>query len=428
MALGAEKELTLYCGLFDIDEVKKYTMNIIDLKLDQLHPYENNPRKNDEAVKYVAESIKEFGFKVPIVIDKNNVIIAGHTRYKAAKKLKLTEVPCIVADDLTEEQVKAFRLADNKVGELADLNMNMDVFGFEEFDIEDNAPDVEEDYYEPDPPNEPKSKPGDIFKLGEHFLMCGDSTKYEDVMKLLDNDTVDLVVTDPPYNVNYEGTAGKIENDNMSSVQFLEFLTDAFANIEAALKPGGAFYIWYASREHINFEQALINNNLQVREQLIWVKNSLVLSRQDYHWRHEPCLYGWKDGAAHYFVDDRSQTTVFEDKPDIEKMSKGEMKQLLKSIYEEDGISTSILHEAKPTSNDQHPTMKPIKLIGRLVANSSKKHEKVLDLFGGSGSTLIACEQLNRKSYTMEYDPKFVDVIIDRWEIFTGEKAVKLNE
>ena len=428
MALGAEKELTLYCGLFDIDEVKKYTMNIINLKLDQLHPYENNPRKNDEAVKYVAESIKEFGFKVPIVIDKNNVIIAGHTRYKAAKKLKLTEVPCIVADDLTEEQVKAFRLADNKVGELADLNMNMDVFGFEEFDIEDNAPDVEEDYYEPDPPNEPKSKPGDIFKLGEHFLMCGDSTKYEDVMKLLDNDTVDLVVTDPPYNVNYEGTAGKIENDNMSSVQFLEFLTDAFANIEAALKPGGAFYIWYASREHINFEQALINNNLQVREQLIWVKNSLVLSRQDYHWRHEPCLYGWKDGAAHYFVDDRSQTTVFEDKPDIEKMSKGEMKQLLKSIYEEDGISTSILHEAKPTSNDQHPTMKPIKLIGRLVANSSKKHEKVLDLFGGSGSTLIACEQLNRKSYTMEYDPKFVDVIIDRWEIFTGEKAVKLNE
>lgn len=403
-------------------------MNIINLKLDQLHPYENNPRKNDEAVKYVAESIKEFGFKVPIVIDKNNVIIAGHTRYKAAKKLKLTEVPCIVADDLTEEQVKAFRLADNKVGELADLNMNMDVFGFEEFDIEDNAPDVEEDYYEPDPPNEPKSKPGDIFKLGEHFLMCGDSTKYEDVMKLLDNDTVDLVVNDPPYNVNYEGTAGKIENDNMSSVQFLEFLTDAFANIEAALKPGGAFYIWYASREHINFEQALINNNLQVREQLIWVKNSLVLSRQDYHWRHEPCLYGWKDGAAHYFVDDRSQTTVFEDKPDIEKMSKGEMKQLLKSIYEEDGISTSILHEAKPTSNDQHPTMKPIKLIGRLVANSSKKHEKVLDLFGGSGSTLIACEQLNRKSYTMEYDPKFVDVIIDRWETFTGEKAVKLNE
>lgn len=306
--------------------------------------------------------------------------------------------------------------------------MMMDIFGFEEFDIEDNAPEVEEDYYESDPPNEPKSKPGDIFKLGDHLLMCGDSTNYDDVMKLLDNDTVDLVVTDPPYNVNYEGTAGKIENDNMSSVQFLEFLTDAFASIEAALKPGGAFYIWYASREHINFEQALISNNLQVRQQLIWVKNSLVLSRQDYHWRHEPCLYGWKDGAAHYFIDDRSQTTVFEDKHDIDKMSKGEMKQLLKSIYEEDGISTSILHEAKPTSNDQHPTMKPIKLIGRLVANSSRKHEKVLDLFGGSGSTLIACEQLNRKCYTMEYDPKFVDVIVDRWETFTGEKAVKLNE
>ena len=239
----------------------------------------------------------------------------------------------------------------------------------------------------------------------------------------------DLVVTDPPYNVAIENSQGmKIQNDNMGSVQFQEFLTKAFANLNVSLKLGGAFYIWFASREHINFETALKENKLEVRQELIWNKNSLVLSRQDYQWKHEPCLYGWKDGEAHYFIDDRKQTTVIEDKKlDINKMKKEEMKSLLEDIFS-DKVSTTIINEDRPNINDLHPTMKPIKLLARLIRNSSKMGELVLDLFGGSGSTLIACEQLNRKCYMMEYDPKYVDVIIDRWEHLTGKEAVKIKE
>lgn len=415
-------------------------MQITDKPLKALHPYERNPRKNDKAVKAVAKSIEEFGFKVPLVIDSDNVIVAGHTRFKAAMKLGLDKVPCVIADDLSPDQIKAFRLADNKVGELAewdddlllqelnDIEMDMEVFGFDGFDVEDSSADVEEDYYESAPPKESKSKPGDLYLLGEHRLMCGDSTNAKDVQKLCAGESADLVVTDPPYNVDYEGSAGKIENDSMSGSQFLTFLTDAFANIESSLKPGGAFYIWFASCESVNFITALANNDLEVKQQLIWVKSTFTLSRQDYHWRHEPCLYGWKSGEAHYFIDDRKQTTVVEDTPDIDHMSKADMKSLLRAIYEEDGLSTTILHEAKPNVNDLHPTMKPVKLIGRLVANSSRRGEIVLDLFGGSGSTMIACEQLKRKCLMMEFDPKFCDVIIDRWEKYTGDKAVKLNE
>ena len=409
-------------------------MEIVYKTLRELIPYEKNPRRNDEAVKYVAASIQEFGFKVPIVIDKDGVIVAGHTRYKAAKKLQIEKVPCIIADDLTEEQVKAFRLADNKVGEIAewdenllfeelqDIQMAMEVFGFEEFDVEEEDVEAEEDFYEPELPAEPRAKYGDVYQLGEHRLVCGDCTKDEDVEKLLDGEEMDLCVTDPPYNVNYEGTAGKIENDNQDDTSFFNFLYDFYTQMLKALKAGGAFYIWHADIEGANFRQALKEAGGHVRQCLIWNKNSLVLGRQDYHWKHEPCLYGWKEGAGHYFINDRSQTTVFEDKIDIDKMSKEDMKNLLKEIFE-DKVPTTVINEAKPTANDVHPTMKPIKLIARLVSNSSRKGEKVVDFFGGSGSTLIACEQLGRKCYTMELDPKFVDVIVDRWEQFTGQKA-----
>lgn len=418
-------------------------MEVINRSIDSITPYEKNPRKNDEAVKYVAESIKQFGFKVPIVIDKDGIIVAGHTRYKAAKKLKLEEVPCIVADDLTEEQVKAFRLADNKVAEKAEwdldlleeelsglMDFDMELFGFDDLIQEtEEEPEAEEDGYEIEIPEEPKAKKGDVYKLGNHRLMCGDSTLPEDVDKLMNGISADMVLTDPPYNVNISNSKGMtIENDNMDSSQFLDFLTDAFANVEMALKAGGAFYIWFASREHVNFEKALNNNGLVVRQELIWNKNSLVLSRQDYQWKHEPCLYGWKDGAAHYFVDDRTHTTVIEDqRPNIKQMKKEEMAKLLEQIFS-DKTSTTVLNEDKPSNNDLHPTMKPLKLMGRQIANSSRQGEVVLDLFGGSGSTLMACEQLNRKCFTMEYDPHYVDVIIDRWEQFTGEKAVLLNE
>lgn len=422
--------------------MRSLKIHIFDI--DTIIPYENNPRINDGAVDYVAKSIKEFGFKVPIVVDQNNVIVAGHTRFKACKKLGIKEVPCIIADDLTDDQIKAYRIADNKVAEYSewdielliseinDINIDTEWLGFEFEDLEDDDIDdieVNEDEFELEVPEESTTKRGDIFKLGHHVLMCGDSTNNDDVRKLMGEHKADLVLTDPPYNVAVSNSKGMtIANDNMESEQFARFLTSCFMNMNQSLKEGGAFYIWYASREHINFEQSLNKANLFVREQLIWNKNSFILGRQDYHWKHEPCLYGWKDGAPHYFIDDRSQSTVFEDERiNIHKLKKNEMIKLLEELLD-DRQSTTVINEDKPTENDLHPTMKPIKLLARLIKNSSKQNELVLDLFGGSGSTLITCEQLNRRCFMMEYDPKYVDVIIKRWEKFTGEKAVLVNE
>lgn len=386
-------------------------MNITNIPLKNLKPYENNPRKNDDAVKYVAESIKEFGFKVPIVIDKNNVIVAGHTRYKAAKKLKMSEVPCIIADDLTDEQIKAFRLADNKVAEKAEwdfdllnaelddiIDLDMELFGFEDA-LQDDAEEAVEDEFEVELPPEPKSKLGDIYQLGNNRLMCGDSTVLEDVEKLMGGEQADMLLTDPPYNVNYEGKTKdklKIKNDQMGNDNFRQFLTDAFSNADMVMKPGAVFYIWHADSEGYNFRGACFDAGWTIRQCLIWNKNSMVMGRQDYQWKHEPCLYGWKEGAGHLWASDRKQTTV--------------------------------INFDKPTRNDMHPTMKPIPLFDYQIKNNTKGGDVVLDLFGGSGTTIMACEQNGRRGYSMEYDPRYVDVIIARWEKFTGEKAVLLNK
>lgn len=386
-------------------------MDIINIALKDLKPYENNPRKNDDAVKYVAESIKEFGFKVPIVIDKNNVIVAGHTRYKAAKKLKMSEVPCIIADDLTDEQIKAFRLADNKVAEKAEwdfdllntelddiIDLDMELFGFEEA-LQDDDKEAVEDEFEVELPAEPKSKLGDIYQLGDNRLMCGDSTVLEDVEKLMGGEQADMLLTDPPYNVNYEGKTKdklKIKNDQMGNDNFRQFLTDAFSNADMVMKPGAVFYIWHADSEGYNFRGACFDAGWTVRQCLIWNKNSMVMGRQDYQWKHEPCLYGWKEGAGHLWASDRKQTTV--------------------------------INFEKPTRNDMHPTMKPIPLFDYQIKNNTKGGDVVLDLFGGSGTTIMACEQNGRHGYCMEYDPRYVDVIVDRWEKFTGAKAVLLNK
>lgn len=386
------------------------------MNISRIIPYENNPRINDNAVDAVAASIKEFGFKVPIIVDKNNVIVAGHTRLKAAQKLGLEEVPVIVADDLSEEQVKAFRLADNKVSELADwdfqkleeelagLELDMSQFNFDMKELSaefDKHKDIVEDDFnleaELESIIEPVCQMGDVYQLGDHRLLCGDSTDKAEVERLLQGKCADLVVTDPPYNVDYEGQTKdklKIENDKMSPADFKQFLIKAFTRLNEVLKEGGAFYIWLASREQVNFETALNEAGLKVRQQLIWNKSSMVLGRQDYQWKHEPCLYGWKDGASHNWYSDRSQTTVMD--------------------------------FAKPNRNGEHPTMKPLDLIGYQIKNSSTENEIVLDQFGGSGSTLIACEQLKRSCYTMELDPKYCDVIIKRWETMTGKKAIKI--
>ena len=379
-------------------------MNIVNMKVKDLIPYNKNAKKHDKTqIDNVAESIKQFGFAQPLVVDKDNVLIIGHCRLLAAKKLRMREVPVVKMDELTEEQVKKLRLLDNKLNESDwDYDLLADEIGdldFDGFDVDwgfkelEDAAVVEDEA--PEPPEEPVSKLGDIYILGNHRVMCGDSTNGNDVEKLMDGEKADLLVTDPPYNVDYKGKAGKIENDNMSDSNFLEFLDVAFKNANSSLKPGAAFYIWHADSEGYNFRTACILNAWTVRQCLIWKKNSLVLGRQDYQWIHEPCLYGWKDGAGHKWNADRKQSTVLE--------------------------------FDRPTKSDLHPTMKPVNLIAYQIRNSSEQNDKVLDLFGGSGSTLMACEQLNRTCYMMEYDPRFVDVIVQRWENFTHKKAVKID-
>jgi DNA modification methylase len=392
-------------------------MKIINLNVKDLIPYANNPRKNDKAVKAVANSIKEFGFKVPIIIDKSNVIVAGHTRLKAALALGLTEVPCIIADDLTEDQIKAFRLADNKVGEIAEWDLDalqielqeieMDMSQFE-FDITLDK-DVKDNEFEVELPKVPVSQRGDVYLLGNHRVMCGDATNTDDMKKLCGTTLVDLTLTDPPYNVNiglkgeaYEKREDstrfknrKLLNDNLSDAEFLQFLTDAFQNMHDYSKQGSAIYVFHGDSEGYNFRKGFKDAGYDLKQTLIWVKNALVLGRQDYHWIHEPILYGWKSGASHAWYGDRKQTTV--------------------------------LKYDRPLKSAEHPTMKPIELCGYLIKNSSKEGDIVLDPFGGSGSTLIAAEQLGRTCYVMELDPKYVDVIIERYEKYTGQKAVKEN-
>lgn len=412
------------------------------LPIEEVKPYKNNAKiHTPEQIDQIKASIQQFGMNDPIGIwSKENIIVEGHGRLLACQELGYKEIPVIRLDDLTDEQRRAYTLAHNQLTmntgfdidtlteELENLSIDMSEFGFEDINKEDF--NIEEDDFEFNEEEIPeaKAKRGEIYKLGEHILMCGDSTVRQDVEKLLNGKIADLVVTDPPYNVAISNSQGMtIENDDMSDESFRKFLNSAFENMSDSLKEGGAFYVWYASREHINFESALLNNNLTVRQQLIWVKNSLVLGRQDYQWRHEPCLYGWKDGEGHYFIYDRTQSTVMEQKEiDIDKLSPEESKKLLKKIYSE--IPSTIIKENKPQKNNLHPTMKPIELIGRLIHNSSEKGQIVLDLFGGSGSTLIACEQLGRKCYMMEYDPIYVDAIIQRYEEFTGKKAELISK
>jgi site-specific DNA-methyltransferase (adenine-specific) len=382
-------------------------MDIKMVPIAAIVPYENNPRKNSEAVKYVVNSIREFGFKIPMVLDANNVIVCGHTRFLAAKKLGMSEVPCTYADDLTEEQIKAFRLADNKTAEFAEWDIdkltielqelpdiNMADFGFldniadlqEAAEItEDTPPEVEE--------GEPITVPGDLWLVGQHRLICGDSTKPEDVERLMDGQKADLFLTDPPYNVDYTGgtkDALKIMNDNMDDVSFRKFLQDAFARANEVMRAGAVFYIWHADSEGYNFRGACKDVGWQVRECLIWNKSSLVLGRQDYQWKHEPCLYGWKDGAPHLWASDRKQTTV--------------------------------LDFDKPLASKLHPTMKPVSLFAYQLGNNTHEGDAVLDLFGGSGTTLIACEQLNRRAFTSELDPKYCDVIVKRYINLKGSE------
>jgi site-specific DNA-methyltransferase (adenine-specific) len=314
---------------------------------------------------------------------------------------------------------------------LADWGVDMPAFEEMADSEEENTTVEEDDFDEESDTVVCRCKRGDVWQLGNHRVMCGDSTNEADVEKLRGGVLADLWITDPPYNVAYKGgTKDKltIENDNMDSLSFRLFLRDAFNLANQGLKDGGSFYVWFATREHINFESALNEVGLQVRQELIWNKNTFTLGRQDYQWKHEPCLYGWKGGAPHYFTDSRKLSTVYEDtlSVDFKKMRKDELLKWIREITQTD-IATSVINEDKPTRNGEHPTMKPVKLIGYLIKNSSKAGDVIIDNFGGSGTTLIACEQLNRKCLMMEYDPHYCDVIIARWEKLTGETAIKIE-
>jgi hypothetical protein len=390
-------------------------MNIIEKPINQVIPYEKNPRINDNAVPAVMKSIEEFGFKVPIVIDKNGTIVTGHTRLKAAKKLGMKTVPCIVADDLTPEQIKAFRLADNKVAEAAEWDMellNEELDGIVDIDMSDfNFSDItdspsSEDVVEDDGenielPSEPKTRLGDIWVIGRHKLMCGDATSEDVLKRLMGGDKADMYLTDPPYNVAYEGkTEDKltIQNDSMEDSAFYQFLVDSFVAADSVMNEGAAFYVWHADSEGYNFRGACRAVEWELRECLIWNKNTMVLGRQDYQWKHEPCLYGWKGGAAHNWYSDRKQTTVID--------------------------------MNKPNRNAEHPTMKPVQLFAYLMENSSKPGDIVLDSFCGSGTTLIACEQMSRAARVLELDPKYCDVIVGRYINLVGnsdEVSVERN-
>ena len=382
--------------------------------IERLIEYARNPRKNDHAVDKIAAAIKEFGFRIPVVAKSDGLVVDGHLRLKAAKKLGLTEVPVILADDMTEAQIKAFRISVNKMAEFADwdnellalefseltdMGFDLDMTGFTAEEIEALTPEqiepglTDEDAV-PEVPEQPVTVLGDVWVLGKHRLMCGDSTNVDAVSKLTNGGGVDMLLTDPPYNVAYEGKTKEsltIQNDSMGNDQFRQFLRDAFVTADTVMKKGAVFYIWHADSEGYNFRGACHDAGWKVRQCLIWKKSSMVMGRQDYHWKHEPCLYGWKDGAGHLWATDRKQTTILE--------------------------------FDKPNRNGEHPTMKPVALFEYQMLNNTKGGDLVLDLFGGSGTTMLAAEKHGRHSALMELDPKYCDVIVKRWQDFTGKIA-----
>jgi site-specific DNA-methyltransferase (adenine-specific) len=392
------------------------TPKIEQVAVADLIPYASNSRTHSDAqIAQIAASIREFGWTNPILIDGDNGLIAGHGRLLAARKLGLQEVPAIVLDHLTKAQQRALVIADNQLALNAGWDINMlkaeiEDLKLEDFDLsllgfDDKFLDgllepepteglTDEDAV-PDVPLVPKTVLGDVWVLGNHRLMCGDSTSVDDMEKLTAGQLVDMWLTDPPYNVAYEGGTKdklKIQNDNMGDDQFREFLRDAYVTANTVMKPGAVFYIWHADIEGYNFRGAAKEAGWQVRQCLIWKKSSLVIGRQDYHWKHEPCLYGWKDGAGHLWSADRKQTTILE--------------------------------FDKPKRNGEHPTMKPVELFEYQILNNTKGADIVLDSFGGSGTTMIAAEKHGRHARLMELDPRYCDVIIKRWQDFTGQQAI----
>lgn len=438
-------------------------------KLADLRPADYNPRKalapEDAEYQKIKNSIEKFGYIDPIIINADGTIIGGHQRYTVLSALGYEEIDVVVLN-LSKDDEKALNVALNKISgewdqvKLKDLLLELDLgdyditlTGFDTQELEELVqltefePEVTEDNFDVDEAleetaeNEPLVKQGEVWKLGRHRLICGDATDINDIKKLMGGEMADLIITDPPYNVNYEEKAAalneyrpnnngamEIENDLMEDGDFYNFLLKAYSNMSEFMRPGAVIYVFHADSEGLNFRKAFKDAGFKLSECLIWEKNNFVLGRCDYHWRHEPCLYGWKEGAKHYFVNDRTQDTILlEDDVDFEAMKKPELIQYIKDLMGRYADQTSVIYEKKPMSSSLHPTMKPLELIGKLMKNSSKKDWIVADFFGGSGSTLMAAEQLGRTAYTCEYSEHYASVIVKRWEEYTGQKAEKIE-
>jgi site-specific DNA-methyltransferase (adenine-specific) len=385
--------------------------------IDTIHPYENNPRINDKAVDAVASSLKEFGFRQPIVVDKDGVIIVGHTRYKAAQRIGLKKVPVHAVKDMTDAQIKAYRIADNQTATIADWDLellpielkdlqDMDFdLGLLGFDSDELAKMLGQEVIEgltepdavPEPPKVAVTQPGDIWLMGDHRLMCGDSTKKDDVDRLMDGKLADMVFTDPPYNVSYVGGTDEemtIRNDSMTSEQYEKFMDAFFARYRECVKKTASLYICHASQWQVKTELAIIKAGFEIRNPIIWAKNTFAWGFGRYKFQHEPIFYAHVAGESDNWYGDLTQSTVW--------------------------------NEKKPAANRLHPTMKPVEIVQRALVNSSKAGDLVLDLFLGSGTTMIAAHAIGRRCCGMELDPIYCDVIVKRYEDFTGRKAQRI--
>lgn len=394
----------------------KMTSEMEHVPIGKLIPYINNARTHSpEQIRKLRASLREFGFVNPVIIDRDYNIIAGHGRVMAAKEEGIDEVPCVYADHLSEAQKKAYILADNRmaldagwdeemlrveIDALRELEFDPMLAGFDEKELAalyaDTDDGAKDDDFDLSAALEKASfvEPGDIWTVGRHRLMCGDATKAEDVQKLMDGDRANLIVTDPPYGVSFKSSSGlTIQNDSMKNEEFYAFLLSAFKNMADTLEKGGAAYVFHADTEGLNFRRAFIDAGFHLAGCCIWVKDSLVLGRSDYQWQHEPILYGFLQNGKHFWNSDRKQTTIW--------------------------------NYAKPKRNANHPTSKPLDLLAYPIRNSSQENSVVIDTFGGSGSTMMACEQTNRVCRMMELDPKYASVILRRFvEDFGGTDQV----
>ena len=400
-------------------------------------------------VEKIVKSIKKHGFSFPFFVWKNagkNNVMDGHGRLMALQQMaaageEIPALPCVYISAKNEAEAKEKLLklnsqyghmtADSVAAFLGDIKIDFDelalpdgVLDLGKLEPEETKDDDEAPALKPDEVAD--SQRGQLYRLGRHFLYCGDSTSAEDMAALMQGTRADLIVTDPPYNVAYTGKTAdalKIDNDAMDDTGFKDFLLKAFKTMLEPLKAGGAFYIWHADLKGAIFREALQEAGGQLRQCLIWVKNVMTLGRQDWQWRHEPCLYGWKNGANHYWDGRRDLTTVYDEKPDYKKMNKEQLLQEITKLRG-DNVPNTIIYEDKPARNEEHPTMKPVKLFQRLIKNSSKEDDAILDPFGGSGTTIIACEKLNRTAYVNEIDPHYCDVIRKRWTKWAEENGV----